>query len=123
VSVPVGRDWKEAAGVVTVLSHHPRVWTGPTLLRIGNLDVNVTLQDIQELFDGRKHALESTTLADDSYGDIHGTSYAFVSYRETLSAKTAYNQYNDALLDGKRLQISFISEGFDHSEQRPHPPR
>ena len=53
--------------------------------------------------------------SDNSYGCIYGSSYAFVTYSGTLGATTALNEYNGKLLDGRRLQISFITtESFDH---------
>lgn len=77
--------------------------TTVTKLRVGNLDLNVTQDDIQELFAeiGTCKSVELMTRAD---GGSKG--FAFVVYVRKADAQKAMDTYNGVPLDGRPLKIT-----------------
>ena len=79
------------------------VLTTGTTLRVGNLDYNVSQEDITELF-GELGALKSAELMMRPDGKSKG--FAFVTYKRKVDAETALEKYNGVPLDGKALKIT-----------------
>ena len=79
------------------------VLTTGTTLRIGNLDWNVSEEDIYELF-AEIGELKSASLATRPDGKSKG--FAHVTYKRKIDAETALEKYNNVPLDGKPLKIT-----------------
>ena len=82
------------------------VLTTGTTLRVGNLDLQVTTEDISELF-GELGALKSAAVQTKPDGKSKG--FALVTYRRKADAETALDKYNGVPLDGKPLKITLQS--------------
>ena len=82
------------------------VLTTGTTLRVGNLDLQVTTEDISELF-GELGALKSAVVQTKPDGKSKG--FALVTYRRKADAESALDKYNGVPLDGKPLKITLQS--------------
>jgi len=84
----------------------PKTLTTGTKLRVGNLDLNVTQDDLSELFQeiGKCKTVELQTKDN---GRSKG--FAFVVYTKKADALKAIEQYNGVPLDGRPLQISLAT--------------
>jgi len=82
--------------------------TTGTKLRVGNLDLAVTQDDLKELFQemGKTKSVELQTKAD---GLSRG--HAFIVYARKADALKAIEQYNGVPLDGRPLKITLMGGG------------
>lgn len=80
--------------------------TTGTMLRVGNLDSNVSSEDVEELF-GEVGALKSATVATKADGSSKG--FAHVTFKRKADAEAALERYNNVPLDGKPLKITLQS--------------
>lgn len=69
---------------------------------IGNIDPSVTLEDIEQLFDGYGKVLEPIRMH---------KGYAFVQYDNTDSAESAIRERNGTVLGGKPIDVQLARGG------------
>ncbi len=73
-------------------------------LYVGNLDVQVTSDDLEQLFTGAGHVLSAQMIVDRGTGRSKG--FAFVEMASDAEARQAIGLYNGHLLHGQALVVN-----------------